>query len=156
MFRIKTIGWILPGIMFISTSAHAAVAPFATDSPWMLGDWQGERSKLQQQGIDFNVNYVMESASNLAGGAHSSTTARYTDQWMFNTHLDLQKLLGWQDTDFQATITDRNGQNLSEQVADSRHRCFPQCKKSMAEAKLGDLRNFGYAAALRMTGLISK
>ena len=120
MFRTKTIGWILPGIMLISTSAHAAVAPFAADSPWMLGDWQGERTKLQQQGVDFNVNYVMESASNLAGGAHSSTTARYTDQWMFNTHLDLQKLLGWQDTDFQATITDRNGQNLSEQVADSR------------------------------------
>lgn len=119
MHKLKIARLIWPGIMLVVTAPNgfAANSPFSSNSPWMLGDWDGQRTTLQQQGIDFNVNYVMESAANLAGGYQSSTTARYTDQWMFGTHLDLQKLLGWQDTDFQATVTDRNGQNLSEQIA---------------------------------------
>ncbi|WP_415860467.1 carbohydrate porin [Pantoea cypripedii] len=119
MHKVKIASLIWPGIMLAVTAPNgfAAASPFSNDSPWMLGDWNGQRTALQQQGIDFNVNYVMESAANLAGGYQSATTARYTDQWAFGTHLDLQKLLGWQDTDFQATVTDRNGQNLSEQIA---------------------------------------
>ncbi|VDZ70121.1 carbohydrate-selective porin OprB [Klebsiella aerogenes] len=35
-------------------------------------------------------------------------------------NLDLEKLLNWQDAEFQMTITDRNGQNLSDQIADPR------------------------------------
>lgn len=118
MHKLKIARLIVPGMLVMASPyGFVAAAPFSSDSQWMLGDWDGQRTALQQQGIDFNVNYLMESATNLAGGYQSSTTARYTDQWMFSTHLDLEKLLGWQDTDFQATVTDRNGQNLSEQVA---------------------------------------
>lgn len=94
-------------------AAQAAEA-FSYDSQWMLGDWNGTRSQLKDQGIDFQVNYTMESAANLAGGYQSSTTMRYSDQWAFGVNLDLEKLLGWNDTEFQMTITDRNGRNLSD------------------------------------------
>nr|WP_230320691.1 carbohydrate porin [Erwinia sorbitola] len=94
--------------------------PLSADSDYLLGDWGGYRSKLKDDGIDFQINYSMESAANLAGGYHSSTTARYTDQWTFGTTLDLEKLLNWDDTQFQLSITDRNGRDLSEHINDPR------------------------------------
>lgn len=96
-----------------SLSAHATLA-FDPNSPWMLGDWNGGRSQLKDGGIDFQTFYNMESAANLGGGYRSSTTMRYADQWAFGVDLDLQKLLDWQDTEFQMTVTNRNGHNLSD------------------------------------------
>ncbi|WP_226572014.1 carbohydrate porin [Mangrovibacter yixingensis] len=120
MKLLPTKNKLAAGIMLSLVCSGAwAADPFAVDSPWMLGDWGGTRSELHDKGIDFNVNYVMEAATNL-DGYQKHTTARYTDQWMFNTHLDLDKLLCWKDTEFQATITDRNGQNLSDNLSDSR------------------------------------
>jgi porin len=112
----------VPGLLFLALQPYTAQAAdaFSADSPWMFGDWGGLRSDLQQDGVNFQVGYTMEAASNLAGGYHSSTTARYSDQWAFGVNLDLEKLLNWQDTEFQMTITDRNGQNLSDQIADPR------------------------------------
>ena len=112
----------LPGMLFLALQPYAAQAAdaFSTGSPWMLGDWGGLRSDLQQDGVRFQAGYTMESSSNLAGGYHTSTTARYSDQWAFGVNLDLEKLLNWQDAEFQMTITDRNGQNLSDQIADPR------------------------------------
>ncbi|EKZ5285682.1 carbohydrate porin [Klebsiella aerogenes] len=109
-------------MLFLALQPYAAQAAdaFSTGSPWMLGDWGGVRSDLQQDGVSFQAGYTMESASNLAGGYHTSTTARYSDQWAFGVNLDLEKLQNWQDAEFQMTITDRNGQNLSDQIADPR------------------------------------
>lgn len=113
---------VVPGVFLLALQpgfAQAADA-FSADSPWMLGDWNGLRTDLQQDGVNFNVDYTMESASNLAGGYNTSTTARYSDQWAFGVNLDLQKLLDWNDTEFQLTITNRDGQNLSDEVGDPR------------------------------------
>ncbi|WP_342325464.1 carbohydrate porin [Kosakonia sp. BYX6] len=99
--------------------AHAADA-FSADSPWMLGDWGGTRSELKDEGVDFQLNYTLEAASNFAGGYNTSTTARYSDQQAFGVTLDLEKLLNWQDAEFQMTITNRDGKNVSDQVADPR------------------------------------
>ncbi|APG19531.1 carbohydrate porin [Kosakonia radicincitans] len=112
----------LAGALFLCLQpslAHAADA-FSADSPWMFGDWGGTRTELQKEGVDFQVNYTMEAASNLAGGYNTSTTARYSDQQVFGVNLDLQKLLNWQDAEFQLTITNRDGQNVADQVADPR------------------------------------
>lgn len=98
------------------SNAQAADA-FSYDSPWMFGDWNGYRSHLKDDGIDLQSNYTMESATNLAGGYRTATTARYSDQWAFGLNLDLQKLLNWQDTEFQMTITNRDGQNLSDVIS---------------------------------------
>ncbi|HBT14085.1 MAG TPA: porin, partial [Erwinia persicina] len=96
------------------------MAPLSMDSDYLFGDWGGYRSELKKEGVDFQVNYTMESASNLAGGYNTSTTARYTDQWAFGTSLDLEKLLNWDDTQFQFTITSRNGRDLTQHINDPR------------------------------------
>ncbi|MFP5429083.1 MAG: porin, partial [Gammaproteobacteria bacterium] len=36
----------------LSTTASASEL-FASDSPWMLGDWGGTRTELLEQGYDF-------------------------------------------------------------------------------------------------------
>ena len=38
-----------PLLCAFTASAHGA-APFESDSPWMLGDWNGSRSELAAQG----------------------------------------------------------------------------------------------------------
>ncbi|MFP3437906.1 carbohydrate porin [Pantoea sp. SIMBA_133] len=108
-------------LMFTMLSASALAADaFSYDSPYLFGDWNGSRTQLEQDGIKLDVNYTMESAANLGGGADTHTSMRYSDQWAFGANFDLQKLLDWQDTQFQVTITDRNGRNISDQVADRR------------------------------------
>ncbi|MGK3141578.1 carbohydrate porin [Pantoea sp. C2G6] len=106
-------------LAMFSAPALAADA-FSPDSEWMFGDWGGYRTQLQDEGIKFDVNYTMESAANLGGGANTNTTMRYSDQWTFGTNFDLEKLLDWQDAEFQMTITNRDGQDLSGQVGDRR------------------------------------
>ncbi|MCO7516629.1 carbohydrate porin [Pseudomonas guariconensis] len=86
---------------------------FASDSPWMLGDWDGTRSELLEKGYDFTLGYTGEMGSNLQGGYDHDRTARYSDQFTFASHLDLEKILGWHDAEFQLTITERHGQNIS-------------------------------------------
>ncbi|ORM53603.1 porin [Pantoea conspicua] len=107
-------------ILAMLTGHAMAADALSPDSEWMFGDWGGYRTQLQNDGIKFDVNYTMESAANLGGGADTNTTMRYSDQWSFGTNFDLEKLLDWQDAEFQMTITNRDGQNLSEQVADKR------------------------------------
>ena len=87
-----------------------ALAYDVSSSPYLLGDWNGQRTRLAEQGVTFGANYVSELASNLSGGSERLT--RHTDQWAFSTTLDLQKLARWQGATFQFTMTDRNGRNL--------------------------------------------
>jgi len=106
------------GLLFATGSSFAAstAEPFSLDSPYMLGDWGGARTNWKQEGVDFQINYTGEAASNFAGGHRTSTTARYADQWGFGVNLDLDKLLNWSDTEFQFTVTNRNGRNLNNDV----------------------------------------
>jgi len=55
-------------------------------------DWDGLRSYLLEKGIDFRFGYVSETSTNVQGG--DKELWRYADQWTFSTTLDLQKLLG--------------------------------------------------------------
>ena len=48
--------------------------------PYMFGDWGGNRTQLENDGVKFDVNYTMESASNTGGGADTNTSMRYSDQ----------------------------------------------------------------------------
>ncbi|MGB5954179.1 carbohydrate porin [Pseudomonas sp.] len=100
--------------------AHAA-EPFASDSPWALGDWNGTRSDLAQQGIDFEFAYVGEIGANLGGGYNNDRSASYSDQYALGARFDFQKLLGWHDARLQLTVANRNGENISnERVGDPR------------------------------------
>lgn len=115
------ISWKLPlGLGLLSCIAFPASAADPS-SQWGSGDWGGVRSELLEQGVDVIVGYVGEAATNVHGGYNHDRTARYTAQWALGTHLDLQKLLGWNDAEFQLLVTERNGNNLSnDRVADPR------------------------------------
>jgi porin len=108
-------------ILLSANGAHAAdlvtkdsqIGDDGTASvPWLLGDWGGARTDLQHFGIDLQLGYVSETAHNAQGGVKKLTD--YTDQWTFGTTLDLDRLLGAHDAQFQITFTDRNGRNLSD------------------------------------------
>ena len=93
-------------------NAHAGAAqPFSDD---LFLDWDGIRSALYNDGIDFRLGYVSETATNVQGGPEELW--RYTDQWTFAATFDLQKIFGLNQAQFKITITDRNGQNLSDQL----------------------------------------
>jgi porin len=79
-------------------------------SPYLLGDWGGQRKQLAEQGVAFNLGYGSQVAHNVKGGTGHLT--RYTDQWVFGTTLDLDKRWAWKGGTFQFTMTDRNGRNL--------------------------------------------
>ena len=78
--------------------------------PHLLGDWGGQRSRLAEQGVTFNLGYGSQVAHNARGGTERLT--RYTDQWEFGLTLDLDKRWGWRGGSFQFTMTDRNGRDL--------------------------------------------
>ncbi|MCF7957595.1 MAG: carbohydrate porin [Phycisphaerae bacterium] len=41
---------------------------YAQDSPWLMGDWGGQRTALSQKGIDFEFVLTMEGVYNTTGG----------------------------------------------------------------------------------------
>lgn len=101
------------GAVAAATSAVGAANAHAGDiaaSPYLFGDWGGQRQHLAEQGVVFNFAYGSQLAHNFSGGTDRLT--RYTDQWEFGTTLDLDKRWGWQGATFQFTMTDRNGRNL--------------------------------------------
>ncbi|MBV2181474.1 MAG: carbohydrate porin [Castellaniella sp.] len=102
----------LLGATVMAVCATGAHAYDLTQSPYLLGDWGGLRTSLADKGVAFNFGYGSEAAHNATGGTRSMT--RYTDQWVFGTTLDLDKLIGWKGATFQATVTDRNGRNLGD------------------------------------------
>lgn len=94
---------------------HAqAAAAFDPNGSWMLGDWNGQRTALQAQGYDFSFGYTGEYAGILDSKQISTHGSAYTGQLALGSHLDLGKILGWQDTEAQITLTYRDGQSLSE------------------------------------------
>src|SRR5260221_9434767 len=96
------------------TLAFASVDTFADEvSPnqGLLGDWGGLRTRLYQQGVDFQLGYTTELAYNAQGG--DSDLLRNADQLNLGTTLDLEKMLGWSNARFEITITERGGDNLS-------------------------------------------
>ena len=90
-----------------------AVPAFDLQSPFMFGDWSGTRGDLSAKGYDFKLDYTGEVGSNLHGGYNRDHATRYSDQFALGMHMDLAKILGWHDAEFQLTLTDRNGDNIS-------------------------------------------
>ncbi|SPC18045.1 Porin B [Cupriavidus taiwanensis] len=96
--------------VILAVGAASGHAYDVSTSPYLLGDWGGTRTRLEEQGVAFSFGYVSEVAHNFSGGTDRLT--RYTDQWAFGTTLDTNKLWGWEGGTFQFTMTDRNGRNL--------------------------------------------
>ncbi|MCF9033283.1 carbohydrate porin [Acinetobacter nectaris] len=108
IFRLSICTMMVSGL----TQVHAEDA-FNAKSPYMLGDWAGERTALKQRGYDFSLEYTGELANLLDSKNSSSHGTAYSDQIKLGANLDLSKILGWNDTQAQLTITHRSGQNLT-------------------------------------------
>lgn len=93
---------------FLATPAHAD----DVESPWLLGDWNGERTRLKERGIDFQFGYTGEAAWNATGGTRSD--AAYADQYLAGVTFDLDRLAGLSAAKFQVAFTQRTGRNLSD------------------------------------------
>jgi porin len=102
--------------MLLSGIAHAgdlntnATDPVATAPvPWLFGDWGGYRTRLLQQGIDFQFGYTTEVAYNAQGRIQRGRQCRSIPRRR-DAHLD--RLFGLHDSLFQVSITERTGRNL--------------------------------------------
>jgi porin len=121
----------------------APQAGFAADNAYLLGDWNGARTRLADEGVTFNLGYTSEIAHNTSGGSDNLT--RYSDQWLLGAELDLQKLWGWQDGKFTVSITDRNGRDLG---TDARLGTFQQVQEVYGRGQTWRLTNFYLSQAL--------
>ena len=81
------------------------------DQDTMTGNWGGERTSLQDAGIDLRAHFTTESAGNPSGGNYQAV--RYTQQIDFGADFDLDRLMRIHDAKIQVTLTDRVGGSLS-------------------------------------------
>lgn len=101
--------------------AMAANQAWSPDRQWLLGDWNGQRPQLEDQGYKFVTSIITESASNIDGGYNENNKTLHAYTLTLGTTFDLEKLAGWKDTEASVQITKRDGQSLSaERIADPR------------------------------------
>jgi porin len=98
-------------LVILAFAAANVSADDVSPNQGVTGDWGGLRTKLYQDGVDFQLGFVTEAAYNVTGG--DSNLLRNANQFAFGVTLDTDKLVGLKGGKFQITITDRNGQNLS-------------------------------------------
>lgn len=110
--KVTVVSLVVTALLSGFSAAHATDA-FDAKSPWMLGDWNGQRTELQNKGYDFSFGYTGEMATLLDAKRASSHGTEYSDQFAAGVHLDLEKIAGWKDTEAQITVTHRDGRNLS-------------------------------------------
>lgn len=100
---------------------YAADAAFTESSRWANGDWGGTRTDWLNKGVDLQLGYTGEMAANAQGGYDKDHTARWTEQYAVGLGVDLQKMLGWEHSLFQLTVTERDCRNLTnDRIADPR------------------------------------
>ncbi|WP_017395641.1 MULTISPECIES: carbohydrate porin [Acinetobacter] len=121
---IQTRTMALCGFYLCSVTASTYIYAdefYSQNRQYLLGDWNGKRNNLSDQGIDFNLSFTNETVTNIDGGFNDDSTVRNANQWTFGTTLDLEKLSGWQNTQAKISISKRDGRSLStDRIADPR------------------------------------
>ncbi len=108
--RILTLaGAVLAGLLPVAAQAADADA-----SAWLLGDWDGARTRLHESGVDFQLGWTNETAHNGTGGERSLT--RSAGQFVLGTTLDLERLWNWRGARFQITADKRYGRNIADEA----------------------------------------
>lgn len=79
--------------------------------PTLTGDWDGQRTRLENIGIFLRAHFLTESAADPVGGERQ--TARYTQQVDFGADFDLGRLIDLSGGKIEVTFTDRAGRSLS-------------------------------------------
>ncbi|ETR84616.1 porin B [Acinetobacter baumannii CI86] len=95
--------------------------PWSQDRQWLLGDWNGKRQQLEQQGYKFTASIMSQAATNLEGGYNDSNTFENAAQLSLGANFDLEKIAGWKDTTASLVVTKRDGNALTlERIKDPR------------------------------------
>ncbi|RZG71327.1 carbohydrate porin [Acinetobacter wuhouensis] len=105
-------------ISMLCASVLGAQASFANefwsaDRQWLLGDWNGERTALEDKGYKFTASITSESATNLHGGYNDNNTFENAAQLSLGANFDLSKIAGWNNTTAALSITKRDGDALT-------------------------------------------
>ena len=100
-------------VMAAMTSAHASEQPFNPKGQYMLGDWDGKRTELAQEGVKFEANIAADAAYLADGGRDPGHSATVASQLWLGTALDMEKLAGWDGVTVRAVMTARQGQSTS-------------------------------------------
>src|SRR5262245_45787293 len=129
----------------LAGSAHADQIT-APSVPWFLGDWGGARTRLFQQGIDFQFGYANEFGTNTQGGV--KRWAGYADQTQVGATFNLERLFGVPDAIFQVTMTERTGRNL---VADAQLNALQLVQEVYGRGQTTRLTQFWYDSTISMT-----
>lgn len=141
--------WLAVGMLFGVGGASAKAAELAGEGqaatmpvPWLLGDWDGARTRLKNAGVNFQFSYVGEAAGNATGG-HDRQVA-YADQWAAGVTLDLGHLGIVDGGTVQVTYTDRNGRNLSD---DAGLGALQEVQEIFGRGRTARLTRFWYSQA---------
>ncbi|WP_151827590.1 carbohydrate porin [Acinetobacter oleivorans] len=119
----------MPNIMKLSVLTIAVLGsqlalanePWSQGRQWLLGDWNGERQQLEQQGYKFTASIMSQAATNLDGGYNDSNTFENAAQLSLGANFDLEKIAGWKDTTASLVVTKRDGNALTlERIKDPR------------------------------------
>ncbi|MBE2166691.1 carbohydrate porin [Acinetobacter oleivorans] len=119
----------MPNLMKLSVLTIAVLGsqfalanePWSQDRQWLLGDWNGERQQLEQQGYKFTASIMSQAATNLDGGYNDSNTFENAAQLSLGANFDLEKIAGWKDTTVNLVVTKRDGNALTlERIKDPR------------------------------------
>jgi porin len=102
--------WALAAIATLATAGGGG-ARAEESAEGLLGDWGGLRTLLINHGVDLDLSYINELASNVRGGANQET--QDAEQIYFGGSLDLGRIFAVPDAKLIFSLTDRNGQSLS-------------------------------------------
>jgi len=96
-------------------SSLSSPAPTDGDTFWtqdeLTGDWGGYRKKLEEKGISFGIDWVVQGFKNFQGGVSTGETGASTVD--FNLTLDTAKLLNWDGGKFYVDLEDHAGPDPS-------------------------------------------
>ncbi|MCH4249190.1 MAG: carbohydrate porin [Acinetobacter populi] len=116
---ISTSSVLIASLLF--SSLAMANQPWSQDRQWLFGDWNGERTQLEQQGYKFTAALMNQSAYGLDGGYKDNNGFETTSQLTLGANFDLAKIADWQDTTAAVMITKREGKSLTnENIKDPR------------------------------------
>ncbi|QXR19992.1 carbohydrate porin [Acinetobacter variabilis] len=109
---MKKLSLALLPLMAAMTSAQAESA-FDSQGQYLLGDWNGKRTELVQQGVKFEANLLTDTAYLADGGRNEGADPLTSAQLWLGTQLDMEKLAGWDGVTVRAVATARQGQSTS-------------------------------------------
>ncbi|MGB8340837.1 MAG: carbohydrate porin [Chthoniobacterales bacterium] len=107
-------------ILILSFTSFAFGADnFWLDGKYATGDWDGERAKLLDEGVEPFLYYTAIFSGNPVGGFRQGAT--YVDDYYFGFNLDLSKLVGWAGGNFTISGVNRDGLGLTDHYIRSRY-----------------------------------